>query len=65
MIVNALITVIMSSPLADGVGQISWEASSILLRVGECSAIHHILHMLRAHAFDSVMDAHSRMGSLE
>ena len=35
------------------------------LKAGEFYAIHHILHMHEFHAFDSVIDTHCSMGSLE
>ena len=34
-------------------------------RADYCYAIHRILHMQGAHAFDPLIDIHSSMGSLE
>lgn len=53
----------MLSTLPDGMGQMPHQY--FYLRANECYAIHHTLHMQGTHAFDSVMDTHSNMGSLE
>lgn len=63
MITNVLLTGIMLSTLPDGMGQMSRQY--FYLRANECYAIHHTLHMQGTHPFDSVMDTHSNMGSLE